>query len=334
MVMLTFHPMIHRSLAVVLLALLPSVLFADTFNEKTAEQHFEKAVEHNKRRAFGEARSELVRAVEHDPGSHKYHQALVLNYIQLRQGPAGILFYQELMKKHPKSAVVHYWLGRLYLERGSLDQAAKEFKTSAGLDPKDDHAFVALGHAYWRMGNDEGAYSAYQEANRLAPDIASVHAGLGNVYYKKKEYAKAQAAYEKAVALETVMPDARYNLGLIYERNGEFAKAVAQWNAILEADPNEVQARERLAGIYLMGEQYEDAAREYSLISRLKPLSAETFVALGESLILLAGTLEDPADITGLRESAVDAFQQALEIEPKNEKALSYLEKLNPAGAP
>ena len=309
--------------------IVPTLGWGASTGYEEAEQYFEKAVEHNKKRELAEARADLTNAVRLDIEKHKYHQALVLNYVQTRQGPKGLKFYEGLASDHPDSAVVHYWLGRLYLQSRALEDAAREFKISSELNPADDHAFIALGHAYWRIGNDEGAFKAYLEARRLAPNVASVHGGLGNVYYKRKEFKKAQQEYEKAVELGTVMPEARFNLGLIYENNNQIANAMEQWKAIVEGDPNESQARERLARVYFLGEQYEDAAREFSMISRVKPMSDEILVLLGESLIMLASTKEDASQIDQLKRSAIQSFQQAIEIDPSNKKAQDYLDQLS-----
>lgn len=333
--------MTPRTPSLILWLLLLSVLFAPHGRawagapvNPQAEEHFNQAMDYNKTRSFAKARAELIEAVTLAPEVHKYHQALVLNYIQMREGPAGVKFYSDFIKTHPRNPTVHYWLGRLYLDKGSLKEAAEEFAAATELDPKDDHAFIALGHAYWRMGMVDEALKAYLEANRLAPAVASVHGGLGNVYFKKGDYKKAQAEYERAVELETMMPEARFNLGVIYEKGRQYDKAIAQWKAILDEDPNVVQARERLADLYLTLEQYENAAREYSMITRLKPLSDETFVSLGESLILLAGTQKDPGEMADLRDSAVDAFEKALEIDSENKAAQDYLKRLKPPAPP
>ena len=121
---------------------------------------------------------------------------------------------------------------------------------------------------------------------------------------------------------------------MIYEKTHRIGKAIEQWKTILEDDPNEIQARERLANVYFQGGQYQAASEEYSMLSRLQPLSADVFLSLGESLILWASKTEDPSDVAHIRNSAVQAFQQTLEIDPKNEKARAYLEKLHAPESP
>jgi tetratricopeptide (TPR) repeat protein len=294
-----------------------------------AASHYDKAVEHNKMRRLQKARDELIRAVNLDLENNKYHQALFINYISTREGPKGIKFYEDLIREHPKSPASHYWLGRLFLDRQALDKAAAEFIEASRLAPKDDHAYVALGHTYWRMGEDEKALKAYREADRLSPDIGPVHGGMGNVFFHRKEYEKAEREYLKAIELGSDTTEFRYNLGVIYEKTRRIGKAIEQWKKILDDDPNEIQAREHLARVYFRGEQYKSAAEEYSMLSRLQPLEADVFLSLGESLILWASKTEDPGDVAKIRNSAVHAFQQTLEIDPDNKKAKAYLEKLH-----
>ena len=313
---------------VLALSFFSGVSLASSPNEE-AEFLFKKGMENIKTSNYEEAQRVLTEAVLLSLETHKYHQALFFHYLKTRRGPLGIKFYEDLIIKYPNSSIVHYWLGRFYLQRRTLDQAAREFKEATRLAPEDDHGFIALGHATLELGNVEDAYNAYRRANELAPKVAVVHEGLGNIYYRKKDYSKAKMEYDLAIKLDASLNEARYNLGLIHEKNGDIGKAIGQWKAILESDPNEAQARERLARIYFLGEQYSDAAREYSMITKVRPFSTDIFLALGESLIMAATVTEDPAEMSQMKESAIQAFREALELDPENPTALEYIEKLS-----
>ncbi len=314
------------SLAIALF-LFPALVYPSAVLEK-AENHFRQGMELNKKGEYLKSRKELIKAVHTSIETDKFHQALVFNFLQTRSGPKGVLFYKDLAVKHPKISPVHYWLGRLYLQKKSFEEAASEFKTASQLAPEDDHAFLALGHTYWKMGNADGALKAYQRADQLAPNVAIIQEGIGNVYFKKKEYAKAQKAYKKAIELDSSLNESRFFLGIIYEDQFQFGKAIEQWNKILESDPNVSEAREKLARLYFMGEQYQDAAREYSLILKLRPGSPEIYMAYGETLVLLGSTTEDPAKLAQIKKSAIEAFQHTVDLDPGNSKAKEYLETL------
>ena len=323
------RPITLKSIGIIMLFLflLPVASTAAT-SENTAQSYFEEGMELNKLQRYDEALGKFTLAVRSDLESHKYHQAVFLTNIALRRGLQAIQFYKDLLKQHPKSAVTHYWLGRLYLESQSMENAVLEFREAARLTPQDEHAVISLGHVYLRMGKDPEALKAYLEANRLAPHVAAVHAGLGTIYYKREDYPKAQKQFEEALKIEPSLTEARYNLSLIYEKQGELSKAMKEWQTLLDQDPNESQARERLARAYYRTERYEDAVREYSTLSQVRQSSPEVFFALGESQIMLAASIDDPDDRNQLRNLAVQAFQRTLELDPGNAQARKYLDRL------
>jgi tetratricopeptide (TPR) repeat protein len=294
-----------------------------------AEAAFQEGVDLNKQQQFNQAVEQLTRAVTWSPETHRYHQALVLTMIATRRGPQAIHFYNELVQRYPKSGVVHYWLGRLYLERQSFDDAAREFEAARRLAPQDEHPLISLGHVYLRQGKDEKALTAYRRANELSPRVGAVHAGLGTIYFHRKEDDKAEAEYNDALMIDPSLSEARYNLSIIYERRKEWDKAVKQWKKLLEDDPNESQARERLARYYLTAGQYADAVEEYTTLSEVRQSSPEAFLALGEAQILLAATLTDPNEQRALKEAATEAFQRTLELAPSNVQARHYLDQLH-----
>jgi tetratricopeptide (TPR) repeat protein len=323
-----------RFAIVFLLLFLVAVRVVAAGPEEEAMSHFDKGMEFNKERRFNEARGELVQAMELSLETYKYHQALVLNYLEMRQGLKAIAFYRDLSRAHPDSSMVHYWLGRLYLVSGNLNDSATEFKESSRLAPKDEHPLISLGHVYYRLGKDREALDAYLEANRLSPKVASVHEGLGNIYFNRKEYAKAMPEYEEALRLDESLSEARFRLSIAYEKEGEIAKAVKEWRTLLDDDPNESRARERLARAYFLGEQYKDAVEQYTLLSEVRQSSPEVFLALGESEIMLATQIDDPDRRASLLKGAKEAFQRTIELDPKNAQAKKYLEDLKSKAPP
>jgi tetratricopeptide (TPR) repeat protein len=294
-----------------------------------AEAAFQEGVGLNKQQQFNQAVEQFTRAVTWSPDTHRYHQTLVLTMIATRQGPQAIRFYQELVQRYPKSGVVHYWLGRLYLERQSLDDAAREFETARQLAPEDVHPEISLGHVYLRQGKEEEALSAYRKANELSPRVGAVHAGLGTIYFHRKENDKAEAEYNEALMIDPSLSEARYNLSIIYEQRKQWDQAVKQWKKLLDDDPNESQARERLARYYLNTGQYADAVNEYTTLSEVRQSSPEVFLSLGEAQILLAATLTDVNEQRELKAAATEAFQRTLELEPSNVQARRYLDQLH-----
>ncbi|MFQ5779911.1 MAG: tetratricopeptide repeat protein [Nitrospiria bacterium] len=320
---------LHRAfyMGVFFLMLFPGMLLASPPEER-AEALYEEGTALNKRRQFDEAIIRFVQAVKLSPDNHKYHKRLHVTYLATRRIRQGTAFYRNLVDRHPKNAVIHYWLGRFYLSGRFLDDAAKAFKEATLLAPKDDHAFLSLGHVYRRMRKDREALEAYLQADKLAPGVPVIKVGLGNSYFALKEFDKARKEYEEALAEDSSFTEAQFNLGIIYEKNKDYDKAFDQWQGMIETDPNESEAREHLARLYYRGGFYLDAVREYATLSLVKVDSARVFLALGEAQVMLASELNDSKDRDLLKKKAIESFERTLEIDPKNALARRYLERL------
>ncbi|MFQ5579941.1 MAG: tetratricopeptide repeat protein [Nitrospiria bacterium] len=309
------------------LILLPGILLASPSRDR-ADALFEDAVALNKQRQFKDAIISFVRAVKLVPGDHKYHRGLHMTYQATGRIRQGINFYRNLVREVPENAVAHYWLGRYYLSNRSLEDAAIAFEESARLDPKDEHPFISLGHVYSRLGKNKESLKAFLQADKMVPGVAVVKVGLGNSYFRMKEFDKARKEYEEAVAEDPSFTEAQFNLGILYERSKDYDKAYDQWQLLIEADPNDSAARENLAKLYYRGGFYLDALREYSTLSLVKVDTARIFLGLGESQIMLASELNDEKDRDLLKLRAIESFKRTLEIDPKNDTARQYLERL------
>lgn len=81
--------------------------------------------------------------------------------------------------------------------------------------------------------------------------------------------------------------------------------------------PDDVSGWRTLAGSYFAVERYEDAARAYEKASALEPQNAAIWSALGEARAMASGSDVPPA--------ALDAFQRALKLDPKDPRSRYFL---------
>lgn len=313
------------------LLLLPVTLSAATPEEAAeAESYFEVGVSMNKQRRFDDAIVEFAQAVNLSINTHKYHRALHRTYIATRRGRQGVSYYKGLVRANPRNSIVHYWLGRFYMASRQLEAAAREFKRASSFAPDDEHPYISAGHVLARLNRDEEALEAYLKANELAPDVPIVKLGIGNLYYSLGKNDKAEAAYNIALEKDSSLLEARYNLGLIHESRGDFGEAAAQWKMMIDADPNESAARKRLAQLYFRAGFYIDAVREYATLSLVKLDSPKVFFALGEAQFLLAAELQSQKDRNTLLKMTRESFERVLELQPDNQDAKKYLDRLKP----
>jgi cytochrome c-type biogenesis protein CcmH/NrfG len=84
--------------------------------------------------------------------------------------------YLELTKEFPESPMGHFSLGKLYLDQGRYDDAAKCLDTAVRLDPTYAAAMVSLGEAYAGAGKTALARTTWEKAIEHAR--AQKHNGL------------------------------------------------------------------------------------------------------------------------------------------------------------
>lgn len=181
-------------------------------------------------------------------------QALLgLGYIAYRQGrfDEAMRYYMELVQRGTAGVVeAHHNLGRIYAERGEIENAIAEQRQAV-------------------KGN---------------PEFADAHYHLGILYSRKQEWGAAIEVYQKAVALAPTMPNVHYQLARCYRQIGDTLAAEAAMQrfhdlkstdveiqrgveAVFVADADEkAEVLLRLANVYVKHEKYEAAVRAFERV--------------------------------------------------------------------
>lgn len=148
---------------------------------------------------------------------------------------AAIAYGSGLQEVH------HFNIAIAYMEKGSTEEAASEFKKALAL--KDDYfdARYRLIHAYRELGMLEAAGEELKKIILQRPDDDSFHNDLGNIYLMRKKYALAIEEYGETLKLNPGNAEAMYNIALSYEETGRSGEARRYYNAFLESAPPEYE---------------------------------------------------------------------------------------------
>ncbi|MDT5123063.1 MAG: hypothetical protein QOC96_2545 [Acidobacteriota bacterium] len=180
----------------------------------------------------------------------------------------------------------HHLLSRLYtiksglhegtLDRSFVEQAIKELKEVARLDPKDAEAWALLGEFYQATGHTAEALNAwtnwaaapastdtrffqYVTNRELSPDSAA--ARLGEGLFNAGRTTEALAAVRRAIALNPENTEYTELFGQIIEA-GRFddSATVAELQHLVAADPTNLSTVELLARVQARAGHVDDAA--------------------------------------------------------------------------
>lgn len=98
-----------------------------------------------------------------------YHFLLGQLYLQSGSTDQAASEYRQALEKDKTSALLHTHLAALYLKKGLPDKALQEAEEAIRSDPKSLPALLLLGGLYVSLNQREKAIQAYQTAVQIQP---------------------------------------------------------------------------------------------------------------------------------------------------------------------
>ncbi len=126
-----------------------------------------------------------------------------------------LLFHVVNKIKSTKNSSALLKLGKMFLEKGFIDEAIETLKTLNKLDPNCREVYIHLGRAFFQKGDYVAAQENLKQACDNDPNYPDVHVLLAGVYRKIQEPIQAMEALQKALALNADYVRAHLLLGLV-----------------------------------------------------------------------------------------------------------------------
>jgi|GEM_PF-460469 len=219
--------------------------------------------------------------------------------------------------------------------------------TSAPSSGSEAYTHYLQGMVAERAGNTAKALEAYQHVVALDPQALEVYRDLASLQLRLGHNEEALEAAEKVRDLAPKDPASFIFLGNVHVAQGDLAKAADAYQEALNLDPNNLNALENLGNYYaIVDPQKAVSFYEHYLI--LSPAAGDVMMQLGlvqqklghnekaiayfDSAIKSDARQSAPhlakADIYEQQKStaaAIAAYQQALELQPKNPLILMHI---------
>ena len=147
-------------------------------------------------------------------------------YVQRGDLPAATREFENLVVKQPRSVANHTAVGILYSLQGQMDKATASFKQALGIDPNAPLAANNLAQLYSdKNENLDVALQLAKIAKAGLPTAHEVNDTLGWIYYKKGEGQLAVVTLQSAVSAQPNNAVYLYHLGASYALNKDKANA-------------------------------------------------------------------------------------------------------------
>jgi tetratricopeptide (TPR) repeat protein len=156
-----------------------------------------------------------------DPGSYRVHALRGEGNLLANRTEEALREYLIVVEKAPDVPGFHEILGRLYLQKNELDQAARYFNEELKLAPDNSpFSYLGLAQIEFQQQNHQRALDVLMPALRQKPDFGQAYLLAGKVYRALNDNAKALEALERAARLLPTDATPHYMLMQIYEDLG------------------------------------------------------------------------------------------------------------------
>jgi tetratricopeptide (TPR) repeat protein len=223
----------------------------------------------------------------------------------------------ELLWKHtlsvtPNNAVAHNHLGKLFLEKGSIDEAIAHCQAAVNSLPHSSMFQADLGTALLRKGLTDEAILHFRNAMESAPnrtERAKVQSNMGNALLQKGLTDEAIVQFQQALELAPADAIIHSDYGNALLRKGVVDEAIVQFQQASQLAPNDRIIRNDYGNALLRKGLVDEAIVQFQ-----KALASRVEDAYTPSIHYNLGNAFRKKKLLG---EAVAQYREALKREPR-----------------
>jgi tetratricopeptide (TPR) repeat protein len=176
---------------------------------------------------------------------------------------ACCLWSQTPEKDVPAKAAERVHAGNVLYDKGSYDEAVKEYESAIALAPNWYEPHYELGQTYYQMKRTEDAKKQYDLALESDPECWLCYQGLGNLADDLGDQSLALRLYQKAVNIAPDQGQPHYNVAVTFVRLKRIDEAIAELKEAQRLRP------EYASPYFLLGKIYHGQQKFYLAFDQL-----------------------------------------------------------------
>jgi tetratricopeptide (TPR) repeat protein len=286
---------------------------------------------------YAKAIQALQTAAAKDPQNGDVQLLLTKSYLELHQHDPAIKSAEKAVAIDAQNSIYHEWLGRAYGEKADhaswfsaisfAKKTRKEFETAVQLDGKNFAARQALIEFDCSApgivgGGEEKATPQIKQLAEL--DAAEGHYAAGNCRRQKKDFAVADEEFGKALESNPKSAELIYDIGDYAAKRSQPERLLAVADTGESVAPGDPRGKfYRGVALVLKKENPEEAERLLREYAKKAPIRSGYPRAAAAHAWL--GRLSEDQN---KKEEAVQEFESALKLDPKNKMAQEALKRL------
>ncbi len=238
------------------------------------------------------------------PLSAEGHERLGDNYLLQKKPELAFRQYIEALNLNPDQEIqerLRYKIGRLFLERGLIDDAKAEFQEILNKNAHNPLALEGMGRAFFMTRDYSASRNHLGQALKLNPKLWEAHNLFGIILDKDGKYDEALKHFIAAINIKPDSSDLYNNLGICLNLKGDYERAIYAFDEGLKIDPqnprinnnrglalsklgryqeavaafkkggDEASAYYNLGCVYMMQEKYAESIEAFQKAIEIKP---------------------------------------------------------------
>ncbi|HZV81408.1 MAG TPA: tetratricopeptide repeat protein [Geobacteraceae bacterium] len=213
----------------------------------------------------------------------------LVTWQQLGYWQDEVSLYQHALRVTSSNYTMHANLGGVFLDRGDLAGAIREYRSALEINPNYADGHYNLGVALATKGDLAAAIKEFQQALTIKPKYADAHNNLGVALAASGDLAAAIREYQAALAIRPAYSDAHNNLGIALAARGDLEGAIREYRTVLAINPDYAAAHNNLGEALAKKGELEAAIEAYQKALALNPNLSEAQNNLAAALALKKG---------------------------------------------
>lgn len=265
-----------------------------------------------------QARQSFTQALERAPNFLPAWEQLINLDLAAKNYDAALERVDSELRRDAQSVIGHIWAGRIHAIKGDVARAETEFKKAISLNPQIPTASLDLARLYVASNQQQSALESLQTALKQDPSNQNAMLLMAMIHDQQKNHAAARDTYEKLLILNPKSSLALNNLAYLYsERFQDLDKAYDMAQSARALLPDEPHTADTFGWILYKKGQYARAVGMLEESAAALPNEPDVQYHLGMARYM-----------TGLEQPAIDAFERALELNPKIDSAAEIQQRL------
>ncbi len=196
----------------------------------------------------------------------------------------------QCAKNNPKSGIYDYYMGKMSIDQGKIDQAITHFKKSHHKQPELTQSVAALGFIYEDREQFAAATKLYENHLKKSPSDSSILSRLVQILFTREKYDQVIPYAEQLSDLEPENLNLKVKLGVLYTDAKKFPEAISVFKDLLAAAPQSDKILYYLGAIHQEMKEFQESIEYFNQIPSSSGLYADSSVQMANMLSSLAQT--------------------------------------------